>query len=33
MRWNLRVGVQGKAVDTGTSRAFEFRTFAFIAKA
>jgi adenine-specific DNA-methyltransferase len=33
MRRNRRVGVQGKAVDTGTARAFEFRTLPCIAKA
>jgi hypothetical protein len=33
MRWNLRVGMQGKAIDTGTTGSCEFRPFAFIAKA
>ena len=33
MRRNIGVGVQGKAVDTGTAGSFEFRPVAFIAKA
>jgi hypothetical protein len=33
MRRNIGVGVQGKAVDTGTTGSCELRAFAFIAKA
>ena len=33
MRRNISVGVQGKAVDTGTTRSCECRPFSFIAKA
>src|SRR5712692_4687917 len=31
MGWDLRVGVQGKSVHTGTAGSFEFRPFLFIA--
>jgi hypothetical protein len=27
MRWNISIGVQGKAVDTGTPRSHECRPF------